>query len=73
MKVAVEYIRWLREELVKINKPELEDIEFFENSVLLEIDPKLIEDFKFTGLGNVGFIETGFYKEGFSEVGDDYV
>jgi len=63
MKVAVEYIRWLMEERAKINKMELQDIEFFEEGMKLEISQKIIDDFKFCGLNNIDFINSGFYKE----------
>jgi hypothetical protein len=63
MKVAVEYIMWLQEEINKINMANLKEIIFFENGVVLEIPKKRIEDYKFMGLNNKDFITTGYYKE----------
>lgn len=63
MKVAIEYIRWLHEERLKINLAILEDIEFFEDGMKLDIPQKVIDDFAFVGLNNIDFILTGFYKE----------
>lgn len=62
MKVAIEYIKWLQGERAKINRAELEDIEFFENEMKLVIPKKVIEDFEFTGLNNIDFITSNFYK-----------
>ena len=62
MKIAIEYIRWLQDERVKINKTLLDEIEFYENGMKVIIDKATIEDFAFTGLANIDFILSGFYK-----------
>jgi hypothetical protein len=49
---------------VALNSTKLEDIEFYENGELLEIDLKLIEEFDLQGLSNWWFITTGYYKSG---------
>jgi hypothetical protein len=63
MKVAVEYIKWLTEERQKINKTPLEEIEFYENGMKVDVSEKMIKDFKFVGLNNIDFITSDFYKE----------
>ncbi len=63
MEVSVEYIRFLQGERDKINKAALEDIDFYEKRMKLNISPKKINDFKFVGLNNVDFILADFYKE----------
>lgn len=63
MKVAVEYIKWLDEERAKINRVPLDEITFFENGEVVEVDPEVLEDFKFTGLVNTDFILTDCYKD----------
>lgn len=63
MQVAVEYIKWLQEERAKINRVPLEEIEFFENGMKLDIPKEIIEKFDFTGLNNIDFIWSDFYKE----------
>jgi hypothetical protein len=63
MKVAVEYIKWLDEERAKINRVPLEEITFFENCEVVEVDKEVLEDFKFTGLVNTDFILTDCYKD----------
>lgn len=62
-KVSIEYINWLLEERAKINSMNLKDIEFSENTKVLDIDPMIIEEFNYTGLCNIDFITSGFYKE----------
>ena len=64
MKIAIEYIRWLQDERVKINKAKLEEIEFYEKGMVVDASTKTIEEFNFTGLNNVDFILSGFYKRG---------
>ena len=63
MIVATEYIKWIQEERARINREKLEDIIFFENGMKLEIPKKVIENFEFTGLNNIDFIWSEFYKE----------
>ena len=63
MKVNIERILELTEELKCINRQDLSDIEFYKNGKKLVIDPKIIEDFEFVGLNNVDFINTNYYKK----------
>ncbi len=63
MKRSVEYIRWLRDEQLKINLEQLEDIEFFEDGMKLDIPKEIIDEFGFVGLNNIDFIMTDFYKK----------
>ena len=63
MKIAVEYIKWLTSERQKINKTPLNEIEFYEDGMKVDISKKTIKDFEFTGLNNVDFITSNFYKE----------
>lgn len=52
----------------KINKLSLDEIEFVDdNGDIIKIDKSIIDDFKFTGLNNIDFILTDFYKEGWTE------
>jgi len=62
MKVAIEYIEWIAEERAKINRAELEDIEFFKEGMKLDISQKKINEFKFCGLNNIDFILSEYYK-----------
>lgn len=63
MQIAIEYIKWLIEERAKINRIPLEDIEFFENGVKLDISKEVISEFNFTGLNNIDFITTDRYRD----------
>jgi predicted ATP-grasp superfamily ATP-dependent carboligase len=62
MFVKVEYVKWLKEELLKINSVPLEDIIWIENEKLADVDAEVVDNFDFTGLNNVDFIMTGYYK-----------
>lgn len=63
MKIAIEYIRWLQQERIRINKASIRDIEFYENGMVVEVDPACIDEFEFTGLNNTDFIITDFYQQ----------
>ncbi len=67
-KVDIERVRLLNAELAEINKASLDKIDFYEGGVLIKINNKIIKDFKFTGLANVDFIMTDFYKHGFDDI-----
>ena len=67
LKIHVEEIIYLDEQLRRINRVPLNEIEFYENGVKLEIDPKLIEEFEFTGLGNVNFVLMKYYSDKIEE------
>jgi hypothetical protein len=63
MNIAVEYIKWLQDQRNKINSENLKDIEFYENSMKLDIPTKVFDEFELTGLNNCDFILSGFYKD----------
>jgi len=62
MKVDVERLLEIQEELALINNAALGDIAFYENGEVVDIPQDLIDDWKFVGLSNVCFITTGAYK-----------
>lgn len=43
------------------------EVELYENGRKIEVPQKYKDDWRFTGLGFCGFIETEFYKSGFTE------
>lgn len=61
MFVKVEYVKWLKEELRKINEVPLAQITWIENEKLAGVDAQVMDDFCFSGLSNVDFIMTGEY------------
>ena len=63
LKVDINHIKYLYEEISKINRVDLSDIQFYDGDKKLKIPRINIEEFKFTGLNNVHFILTGMYKE----------
>jgi len=68
-KVKIAEVIALKNRLKEINALELEKIEWVnENGEVIPINPKIVEEFIYTGLGNVDFITTGFYLEGFSKI-----
>jgi hypothetical protein len=44
-----------------INSTPLEDIELYRNNEKIEIDPEMIEEWKFIGLSNMYFIFDEYY------------
>lgn len=67
MKVTIEEIKELRERMRVINSQPLTNITFTENGKVIDIDHKIVEDFIYTGLNNMYFITSDFYKTGFEE------
>lgn len=63
MRVDVKYVLHLRREMDKINALDLKDIEWYDGDTKLKIEPKLLEEWKFCGMTNCSFVETGFYLE----------
>jgi hypothetical protein len=47
----------------RINHPPLEEIEWYQNGKKVEINKDVMEHFAFTGLNNIDFITTGYYKK----------
>jgi hypothetical protein len=45
-----------------LNRTPLRNIDFFEDGKLVEYPETLIEEFEYTGLSNLDFIATEFYK-----------
>jgi hypothetical protein len=63
MRIDIEHVRKIQEERMKINSVPIEQIEWYEDGKKVEIDPKVIEDFVYTGLNNTDFIISEMYKE----------
>jgi len=63
IKVNIERIFGIKEELAVINRESLEDIEWHEAGRKIEVNPKNIDRFSFTGLNNVDFITSGYFKK----------
>ncbi len=62
MKVQIEAIIDIKNYLNSINKTDLNDLELYSKHKKIDIDQEAIEEFKFTGLNNVDFITSEFYK-----------
>lgn len=62
MKINIEEILELQDRRAKINNALLSEIEFYENGIKIEIDPEVLEEWKFIGLNNTDFIITDAYK-----------
>ena len=64
--VSIEDILQMKELMIMINSYPLENIDWIdERNDIVKIDKNIIEEFLYTGLSNIDFITTGFYKEGF--------
>ncbi|CAG7581206.1 MAG: hypothetical protein SLAVMIC_00727 [uncultured marine phage] len=70
--ISIEEIQELHKRMREINSHDLSDIEFTEDGIPIDIDPKIIEQFKFCGLNNKDFIMTDFYKSGFDNIKNPY-
>ncbi len=55
--IIVENVRVHQAERAVYNQPDLFEVEFVYNGEVVDIDPKVIEEFKFTGLSNIDFVE----------------
>ncbi len=64
MKVDIEEIRALKARLAEINLVPLEDIQWFENGVEVQIPPETVAEWKFVGLNNADFVMTNAYRDG---------
>jgi len=62
MKVTIEYVEQLVKEVRGLNKLDLRDIVFFEDGKKLDIPSEVLASFEFTGLNNIDFVSSGFYK-----------
>ena len=60
--VSVEYVRAIMEQRANINRIDFRDIELYEKGEKLDIPEKVLSDFEFTGLNNIDFIWSDFYK-----------
>ena len=67
MKIKIEEILELKKRFREINSQDLTNLKFSLNDKEVVIDPKFIEEFRFTGLNNIDFITSEFYKYGFDE------
>jgi len=63
VKVNIEKLLKLKQELAEINAGDLASIEFYENGVLVDIPAEVISEWEFIGMNNVDFITTGFYED----------
>lgn len=64
--VKISEIITLRERMKEINTNDLSNIDFIsDNGEIVKINDEIISEFKYTGLSNVDFIVTDFYKSGF--------
>ena len=63
VRVDIEKIIKIKEELRKINALSMDEIEFFENGQKIIIDPELLKEWDYIGLNNTDFITSEFYKD----------
>jgi len=62
MHVRIEFLIELKNYLKEINETPLNEITWMQGIKPIKIDKKLIEDFELTGLSNIDFIMSGYYK-----------
>ena len=61
-RIAVEQVRNLVRVAKRINDLPLNEIEWTENGEVIDIDPITVSNFIFTGLNNIDFITSSYYK-----------
>ena len=59
-KVDINYVKWLKEELRKINQLKFDTIRWTKDGKVVEFDPVLLEQFDYFGMNNTDFITMGF-------------
>lgn len=62
-RIDVEEIIKLKNRIFEINKLDLENIDFYENDVKIEIYQSLLDSWDYIGLSNTDFIHTNYYKQ----------
>lgn len=62
MRIDIEDVLKIEKGRKRVNSFPLEQIEWFKNNKPVTIDPKIIEEYSFTGLNNMDFIISDFYK-----------
>ena len=55
--INIEEVRALQERRREINKIDLNDIDFYENGVMVTPTKEALEEWRFTGLSNIDFVE----------------
>lgn len=61
--LSVEWVRFLNEEIAKINRTELENITWLEKGQVVRFPQEMIDGFAFTGLSNKDFILSDFRQQ----------
>jgi hypothetical protein len=64
MKINIEDIIKLNNEIKQFNELDLSKVKFYFFGKRIKFSKKLIDDFKFTGLDNNFFIKSGFFEQG---------
>jgi hypothetical protein len=63
MRVDLEEVLAIQKRHAEINDIPFEELEVYENGVKVDINPEIIEEWKYVGLGNFYFIADEFYKK----------
>jgi hypothetical protein len=63
IEINIEEVMALQNRRREINSTPLKEIIFKKDGHPINIPPELLEEFRFTGLNNVDFIDMGFYEQ----------
>ncbi len=63
-RVDLELINSIMNARQYINQLNLWEIDFYENGEKIDIPKETIDDFMFTGLSNIDFISSNYYRKG---------
>lgn len=61
-RIDIEEIIKLKKRIFEINELKLENIDFYENGVKVEVYQSVLDSWKYIELSNCSFIETNYYK-----------
>lgn len=66
--IDIGQVKTALEERARINKLNLTDCVFVENGIIVEIPQEVIESFQYSGLCNIDFIRSEFYKKSIEDI-----
>ena len=62
VKITIEEVEALQKRRREINHTPIEEIEWTENGKAIPVTPEQLDDFKFTGLCNIDFVDFAWWR-----------
>lgn len=70
--IDIDEVRQLVKRLKEINEMNLQDCEFVENGVPVDVTQTVRSEFKYNGLLNQDFVTMGLYRKGWDDFQNDF-